>query len=188
MVRKPRQRACATLTLLALWLLPLAGRSEEPKEDPVQLLSIDPVWFFYQAASFRYERLFTNSGSLALDLEFGRMAVKPSVGDPYERTMVGLGVAYHFYPFAATPMGFFAAPGLDFFRRYRTVGSATVSLFIVAPFVEVGYNWAHPSGFYAGASAGVQYVLGSASDDVGGLGSLGSGLVPRAGVHLGYAW
>jgi len=175
-------------------LLPAPAAEEpapaQPPSTVVQLLSIDPIWFIYQTASFRYERLFSGSGTLTIDLRIGRAHVTPESGDPaYDRTLVGLGLGYHFYlhPLPKAPLGFFVAPGVDFLRRYKTIGDSTAAIFIAVPFVELGYNWAHATGFYAGASIGAQYVLGNITDDISGLGSL-HGLVPRVSAHLGYAW
>jgi hypothetical protein len=175
--------------LVAVLLLASSARAEQPAEKPkfTQMVSFDPLWIVYSTASLKYERLVAPAGSLALKLRLGRTTVKPIDQEAYDRTVIGIGIGYHIYPQAGAPMGFYIAPGIDFLTRYKTTKSATASVAIAVPYAELGYNWSHRIGLYAGGSIGMQYIIGNVQDDVGGLDSL-KGLVPRVSLQLGYAW
>lgn len=173
---------------------PAAPAAAQPKAEGSQvrlqgaiapvtkLISLDPLWLFYLTAAFQLENQLNERSSLVTKLRVGQQNFEDG-----KRTVLGLGLAWHFFPRTISPGGFFASPGVDFLMRLKSSQAGSSSYWAIAPYVEIGYNWIYDSGFYWGANVGVMYGISQHQEDSFDLSNI-SGIIPRMGLHFGFGF
>jgi hypothetical protein len=187
------------LTLDAAALAPAAGRDTRGKglELPGapqtttsagadNRLTFDPVFLAVQTLSLQYERPLTTRWSALLKVRAGYLPhdspMLKLLGGTGETSVLGGALGASFYPAGEALRGFFLGPGADLFR---IGGQGTPALLFVAS-AELGYAWIWPSGFTLALAGGAQY--GALVNGHLGDGDSQLGLLPRAGLRIGYAW